>query len=221
MAHDRPVRVAVLTGGHAFDVPGFHDLFRRLPGIVADIQSVGDFAASPRGVRRAYDVVLCYGMLLDTPKDDDQPWYEGKQLTALSELGETHQGLVVLHHALLAYPQWPVWDEIIGIRGRRDIFRFTDACTLRVQIAGPDHPIAAGLAPWEMVDETYVVPEPGADSEVLLTTDHPDSMRALAWVRTYRNARVFCYQSGHGPAAYGNAQFQQVLARGLGWVART
>jgi len=36
----------------------------------------------------------------------------------LEHLGQTAQGIVVLHHALLAYPQWPLWRSIAGIEGR-------------------------------------------------------------------------------------------------------
>ena len=35
---------------------------------------------------------------------------------------------------------------------------------------------------WEMADETYMMDEPGADSEILLTANHPRSIeRAIAW----------------------------------------
>ena len=41
------LRVAVVTGGHAFDVPNFHRLFRQLPGIDAYPQHLEHFASSP------------------------------------------------------------------------------------------------------------------------------------------------------------------------------
>ena len=39
--------------------------------------------------------------------------------TALSELGETQQGIVVWHHALLGHPDWPLWSDLIGIENRQ------------------------------------------------------------------------------------------------------
>jgi type 1 glutamine amidotransferase len=70
-----------------------------------------------------------------------------------------------------------------------------------------------------MVDETYTVNEPGPDSHVLLTTDHPKSMHNIAWTRTFGEARVLCYESGHDAHAFDNPHFRTVLGRGLAWVA--
>lgn len=103
-----PLRVAVVTGGHLFDVPNFHKLFRSLPGIEADIQYIDDFVATPAAVRDQYDVVLFCIMLMPTPPD-------GPVKAAIEHLGTNEQGIVVLHHALLAYSAWPLWSNLVGI----------------------------------------------------------------------------------------------------------
>ena len=212
------IKTAVITGGHAFDVLGFHTLFRGLAGVDAYIQHMDDFAASKEAVRDSYDVVLFYIFLQDSPTDD-RPWYEGKHKTALDHLGETKQGIVVMHHALLAYPQWPVWSEIVGIEDR-SLDHYHHGQTVPVAVANAAHPITQGLRDWEMIDETYEMDDAGAGSEILLTTTHPKSMRTLAWTRTYKNARVFCLESGHDNQTYVNPGFQTVLARGIRWAAR-
>ena len=61
------------------------------------------------------------------------------------------------------------------------------------------------------------MPAPDDDCHVLLTVDHPKSMKHVAWVRTYRNSRVFWYQSGHDYAAYSNPEFSEVLERAIRW----
>jgi type 1 glutamine amidotransferase len=156
-------------------------------------------------------------MLMETPTDDGLPWYAGTPLTALTELGETEQGLVVLHHAILAYPEWPLWSEIVGIADRD--FDYHIGETVQSQIANPDHPITAGIDPWTMVDETYEMPDAGEGSEVLITYDHPKSMKSIAWTRRHRNARVFCYEAGHDDNTYSDESFQEVLRRGILWSA--
>lgn len=217
MASSGSARLAVVTGGHSFDVPAFHHLFRHMDGITAYVQSMDDFASSPRDVRQDYDAVLFYTMLQDGPVDEGLPWYAGNPLTALGELGETEQGIVVLHHALLAYPEWDLWDALTGISGRE--FEYHLDQTVRSEIAQPDHPITRGLEPWGMVDETYEMDEPGPGNDILMTCDHPKSMKAIAWTRMHRNGRVFCYQGGHDSHAYVHTSFQEVLQRGILWSA--
>jgi hypothetical protein len=212
---DSVLRVAVVTGGHSFDVPGFHALFRRVPEAQVCIQHMDDFASSPAAVRDAYDVLLFYTMLREGPSDTGLPWYAGKPLTALGRLGTTPQGIFVLHHALLAYTSWPPWGEMVGLPAPRSTPHMGQ--TIRIAVTGPHHPITAGLSGWEITDETYETAEPGPGSEVLLTTDHPKSMRSLAWTRRFGRSRVFCFQSGHGRDAWENPRFVEVLRRGILW----
>jgi len=40
---DELVKVAVITGGHSYNVQGFHQLFRSLKGIDAYVQHIQDF----------------------------------------------------------------------------------------------------------------------------------------------------------------------------------
>jgi len=223
MADNSPIRVAVVTGGHGYDVPNFHQLFGSLEGIDATIQHIDDFASSTEQVRDGYDAVLFFVMLLETPTEEGQPWYRGKPRTALTHLGKAKQGIVVLHHAVVAYPEWDVWDRLVGIEGRHTDpergFSFHNGETVPVTVADAEHPITHGLSDWEMVDETYVMPDAGADSRVLLTTEHAKSMKTLGWVRQHDNSRVFCLQSGHGPDTWAEVNFREVLRRGIAWSA--
>ena len=209
--------VAVVTGGHSFDVVDFHEFFRGLEGVRAYIQHLDDFAASPEAVRDSYDAVLFYFMPAETPDDEGLPWWVGKPRLAMDHMGETEQGIVVLHHAILAYREWPLWSEIVGIQ--IGSFGSHSGQTLRVDIANALHPITRGLAPWEIVDETYTVQDAGEGSEILLTVDHPNSMRTVAWTRQYRRARVFVDVLGHDNAAWSDPNFAEVLARGIRWAA--
>ena len=63
------------------------------------------------------------------------------------------------------------------------------------------------------------MPDAGGDNHILITTDHPQSMRTLAWTRQFRQSRVFCLQGGDGERAWVNAQFRTLLAHGMRWCA--
>ncbi len=216
---DLPIKTAVITGNHAFDVPAFTRLFRVLPNVNAYIQSLSNFAADAGRVRDWYDVVLFYNFHQGAPASAEEESGLGDRVwKTLERLGETRQGIVVLHHALLAFRDWPFWSDIVGIEERG--FGYHDDQHLEIEVADPSHPITQGIRGWEMVDETYTVNEPEPDCQVLLTTDHPRSMRALAWTHTFKQARVFCYESGHDAKAFDNINFQTVLGRGIAWAAR-
>ena len=107
------IRLAAVTGRHPYDVPGFHRLLGSLEGIDWYLQHIEDFGASPRDVRAAYDVVMFYHFYRDTPCDQGQ-WEQGMK-SAFEDLGTSRQGIFELHHAILAFPEWPLWTALCGI----------------------------------------------------------------------------------------------------------
>ena len=213
---DRP-RVAVVTGGHAFDVPGFHALFRSIEDADCYIQHLEDFVADAGKVRGQYDVVLFYTMPAGEPPAEGEG-YQGRIRSTLEELGATSQGIFVLHHGILTYQEWPFWSELVGMDNREiDGVHFN--LEMRIRVAAPEHPVLRGMEDWDMIDESYVMAEPDEGNDIILTVDHPQSMKAIAWTRTFKQARVFCFQSGHDNQTYVNPQFRHVIARGIQWCA--
>jgi type 1 glutamine amidotransferase len=203
------IKTAVVTGGHAFDVMAFHTLLHSLPEVDPYLQALENLAADTERVLDQYDVFVFYNMHTTTP--------EGKVRATLEQLGQSNQGIVIWHHALLAFPEWKPWSRLVGI-GDRSLQYYHDE-TLDIEIADPGHPITAEMAPWTMVDETYKMANAGDDSHILLTTDHPKSMRTLAWTRQVGQARVFCLESGHDHITFADPNFQTVLGRGIAWTA--
>ncbi len=213
-----PIRLAVVTGGHPYDVLGFHRLFGDLEGVEAYIQHMDDFTSSSDEVRGGYDVVLFYIMLMDTPQDEGAAWYQDKPKTVLESLGQTEQGICILHHAILAYPQWEVWSDIVGVDDRS--FGYHIGENIHVNVTDAEHPITTGLLPWDMIDETYTMVDAGEDSEILLSVEHEKSMKHIAWTRQAGKSRVFCFQSGHDDITWANPDFRKVLHRGIRWCAQ-
>ncbi|MBI1296176.1 hypothetical protein GC175_14575 [bacterium] len=211
------ITLAVVTGAKSHDVIGFHALFRSLHGIDSYIQHIDDFAASPQDVRDSYDAILFYFMMPDAPNDEGQPGYRGKPQSALSRLLQTGQGIVVLHHALLAYPRWPLWSEIVGIPDR-SLASYHHDEQMPLTVVNKEHPITAGLAEWTITDETYKMAAAAAeDNHILLTTDHPENAGTVAWVRQVQKSKVFCLQLGHDRQAWEDDNFRLILKRGIEW----
>ena len=215
---DDSIKVAVVTGGHRFDVPNFHGLFRKMEGVDAYIQSLEDFASPRAEERDFYDVVVFYNMHKEGPTDENRPGWMGRPLSALASWLATGKGIVLLHHAILAFPNWDPWVQMAGVvAGSFESFSHDEV--MRIAVADGDHPITRGISDWEMVDETYLMGEPDADSYMLLTTDHPACMKSIGWTRQYNDTRVFCLQSGHDNQTWKDENFQTVLVRGIQWVS--
>jgi type 1 glutamine amidotransferase len=208
------LKSAVVTGVHQYDVLNLYKLFREMEGVDAYIQNMFDFATDTGAGRESYDVVVFYNMHGDMSGEDMEA---AKTRAAIEGLGETKQGIVLLHHAILAYRDNPIWNAVSGIEDRKFGY-FLDE-TVEYTIENTEHPITKGVNDFQMVDETYAMDDAGEGSTILITTDHPKSMKTIAWTRAYKNARVFCYESGHDNTAYSNENFRRILRSGIFWAA--
>jgi hypothetical protein len=155
-------------------------------------QALDEFSANPSEAGQ-YDVVLFYTMHQIAPNDANRlPWYQKRFFDTLDAL-RPEQGVGVLHHGLVAFPDWPLWSELVGIEDRKQITPHFDQ-TVEVTVADADHPITRGLPPvWTLHDETYVMAEPSPESgnHPLLTTAHTNSMKTLAWTRAFAAGACF------------------------------
>lgn len=212
------IRTAVVTGGHTFDVIGFHRLWRGLAGLDVYIQHLEDFVAAPEATRDSYDVLVFYTHFQEPLVEGVLVGDRGKAPEVFKHLGATSQGIVLLHHGIVAYKNWDFWDKLTGIKGR-DMRAYSHDEQIAVHVADAAHPITAGLEDWTLLDETYDMNDPGADCHPLLTTAHPGSMKTLAWTRQHKQSRVCCIQSGHDAQCWDDASFQRLLLQAIRWCA--
>jgi hypothetical protein len=210
--------VAVVTGGHPFDVMNFHRLMQAVCGAACEpyVQHLEEFATTPLDALRAYRAVIFYFFPLQGPLDG-LPGQAGHPRAAIEAVIAGGAGLLVLHHALLAYPGWDRWDSVVGCSGRAR-FSYHPQQRITVMPTAAVHPITDGQAGWSMSDETYVMPEP--EGTPLLATDHAASMRTIGWTRQCGDSRVVCLQSGHDQESWSAPGLRRFLARGLRWSLR-
>ncbi len=202
------MKIAVVTGEHGFREKDFDAVFKSMEGIDFLREGLDIFVDDPN--QKDYETVVFYNF--------HRPYPTEAQAEAILGLTERGQGIVILHHAILAFPEWEVFSDMCGIADRAD-FDYFPKQRFHVHVSDQKHPITAGLSDWEMGDETYTMKSAGDDSTILLTTDHPDSMEVLGWSREYGKSRVFCLQSGHDNGTYSNPNFREVLHRGIVWCA--
>ncbi len=212
MEHEA-VQAAVLEGQHPYDAVAFHSLFRAMKGIDAYVQSLETWGWDWGGNAAQYDVVLLYNFHKEAPEASEHPIR-----MALERLKSWHKGVVVLHHALWAFPQEPIWSRLAGTETAPDDQFHPDQC-LKVVAMQTAHPIVSGQQDFIIHDESYVMREPNEDCQVLLATAHEKSMKALAWTHMVDEKRVFCMQLGHDRRAWECAPFREILRRGILWSA--
>ncbi len=217
-AADKPaekIKLLVMTGGHGFQPESFFKLFQDNPEITYTSAVENKSAeAWDRDDLLNFDVVLLY---------DFQRELSEAQQAKFHLLLDHGVGLIVLHHALLSYQNWPEYERVAGgkylLDNERTEAGVTPASTyegnvdIDLSVVAKDHPIAAGLHDFKMHDEIYRGVRTTKDIAPLLVAEG----KPAAWTRAEKKSRVFTTILGHG--AYSDPNFQRLLAQAIHWTA--
>jgi len=221
IAADAPkLKVLVVTGGHGFQRDAFFQVFKDNPEITfSEAKHTKDATGYERDDLLSHDVVVLY----DMPKTITEPQKE--KFLSLFKKGS---GVLIMHHALVSYQHWSEYERIIGGRYPEEDGK-SGAVTeqvgwqhdvdVPVVIVAKEHPITKGLKDFLIHDEIYWGFRVGSDVQPLLTTTHPKSGKPLMWTRREGNSRLVYLQLGHGPSAFKDANFRELVARSIKWVA--
>jgi len=207
-----PLRVLVVTGGHGYPT-SFYTLFEQ-PGLVWDHETTNEEAFRRELVSR-YDVLVLYDLSRTLSP-------EGR--ANLQAFAESGKGILVLHHALCSYNDWAWYRELVGANyllqplGDKPVSTYSHDETIPVAVARP-HPITSGVAITEVYDEVYKGMWFAPDVTVLLTTSHPKSDPALAWISAYPKSRVIAIQLGHGRETHEHPGYRTLIRNAILWTA--
>ena len=216
------IRVLVVTGGHDFEPEPFFKLFKDNPEISFHaVEHPNAHTLLKADAAKDYDVLVLYDM--------HQEITEEAKADFIARLKEG-KGLVVLHHAIADYQQWPEYAKIIGARYylekttvngvEKPRSAYKHGMHFTIHVVDPKHPVTRGLKDFPIHDETYNLFDVAKGCDVLLTTDEPESNKVIGWAKTYGKARVVYLQSGHDHFAYENQNYQQILGQAIRWAAR-
>lgn len=250
--------VLVVTRGHAFQRDPFYAMFEDNPDIEwSGVEHPAAQLLFNTQAARHFDCYVLYDMPgIEFKRHGDRkplfhspPAFYRDGLMAMLEQGVP---LVMLHHACAAWPDWSEWAEIVGGRflyqpgPLRGVQRSDSGYRLQVRHrVSPvsDHPITAGLQPFELEDELYLFEVFEEDVEPLLRSDfdfvagqfhsasralqgylndssgweHEPGSNLVGWVKHYRNSPIVYLQCGDGPATYSNPQYRALLANAIRW----
>ena len=214
-------KVLILTGGHDFDVKEFYEMFDALSGIAydkAELPKEMDLLAP--GLEKKYDAIVSYDMN-NFPITD-------AQRANFDKLMQAGMPLIVFHHSIGGYKNWPKYREIAG---GAYLFENLEAdgktwspsdykhdVEMKIAIADKNHPITKGVNDFEILDEAYKDVYVRPDVHVLLTTDNPLATKQVAWVHRYADSPVFTIMLGHDKHAFANESLQKLIKQGIDWL---
>ena len=171
-----PTNILLVTKGHPFDYNGFYAMFDENPELNTTQveQPAAQVMLRPENVA-SYDVVVFYdmwGIPLPGTGDLTPPADYVKSIEALLESGT---GIVMMNHAMVQWPEWPLWREISGstfllmeseLNGKTvpgSGFRGGAGepernATHFLSVVDPSHPVMLGLGDgFEITDEVYLM----------------------------------------------------------------
>jgi type 1 glutamine amidotransferase len=217
----KKIKVVVVTGGHDFEAKPFFSLFEGYDDIEYTKFDLKDGSEIFEDITNwSYDAIVLFNMTQKiTPKRQEN----------FLKLLNKGVGLVTLHHAMGSFQKWEQYQKIIGTKYNlqppegsatsQQASTYKHDMDMKAHIADTKHPITRGLNDFTVRDETYKNCSFEKDNRVFLTTDHPDSDKTVGWVRTYNKAKVCTIQLGHGPQAYADPTFRQLVVRAIRWSA--
>lgn len=216
----KKIKAMIITGGHGYEKKAFYDLFNSISTLTYDTlvqPRANDFIASPAVDK--YDVLIFYDMA-----DSIMP----QQQEAYINLLKKGKAMIFLHHSLVSYQYWPEFIKIVGgqyhthpvvVKGDTLKANYEHDLSMQIKVEDKQHPITKGIRDFEILDEAYGDVEILPTVKPLLSTNHPKSMRYVAWTNHYGNSDVTCIQLGHGPSCYTNPNYRKLIQQAIEWSA--
>jgi uncharacterized protein len=205
----KKIQVLVLWGGHGFPLKPFQEIFASFSDMKCTFVEEKTGGEAFENIDKwPYDAIVMYNF-------EKKPSDKAKE--NFLKLLDRGVGLVVLHHGLHAYKEWPEFKKIAGITSF--VANAKDDVDYTIHIEDPKHPIVKGMKDFAVKDETYMGDKTDPNVHVILTTSEPTNVKEIAWVHTYRKAPVCFLQLGHGPSIYGQKEYREVLGNAVRWSA--
>lgn len=223
-AQEQQLDVLIVTDDRKFNREAFFVMFDSFDNLQwTEIAQSKMMNLIGSGDLKKYDAFVFYDM-------PEKVVLTAEQKQIMKKWFEEGAPAVFLHHSLLSYREWDAFPDIIGGRfynktpfitstGDTIQSEYQHDVRYKVLIEDKEHPITNGMDDFEILDETYKNYVVNDDVELLLTTDHPSSGPAIAWINTYGNSKIVYLINGHNESAYDNPNYRQLLFNAINWVA--
>jgi type 1 glutamine amidotransferase len=224
------IAALILTGhqypGHVWQqtTPALVEALTRDPRIIFDVsEDIEDLAS---------DRIQDYDLLVLNYCNWKAPGLSDAAKAGLVDYLAGGGGLIIIHFANGAFhfslpeagdSDWPeyrnicrrVWDHTPGMSGHDSYGPFI------VEIADPEHPITAGLEPFQTMDELYFRQQGDQPIHVVAQARSgvTGEFEPMAFVYDYERGRVFQTVLGHAAESIRNPGTAELISRAAAWVA--
>lgn len=199
-AQTKKIKVVVLTGQHSYQ----NDFFTKVMDVQPDfdykhVDLPGESEIFEDVSNWNYDVIVFYnsGQKISAKREQN--------LLSLLNKGV---GVVVLHHAVCAYEDFPEFKQIVGskfhgnpetIDGHTYASNYKEPTTVPIVIDDKQSPLMKGFKDTTITDEVYTDMSYVATGSHILahTTNQYIPGKQIIWTRRYSNANVFTITIGH------------------------
>ncbi len=215
-------KILIVTGGHDFEKELFYNVFDKMKGIEYStvVQPEANQVYNSDLIGK-FDAIVFYDMVQDIT---DQ------QKESFINMLNDGKGIVFLHHSLVSYEKWDEFGKIIGGRYHvKPVERNGESIPastyvhdqyMPVAVVDRYHPVTVGIKDFVIRDEAYGSTEVFPFVHPLLTTDHPENGKIIAWTNKYGKSRIVFLQLGHDHQAWENKYFNKLVMNSIKWVSK-
>ena len=214
----QPIKVMLVTGGHAFDTIQFFQMFDALEGMEYEhfVQPKAN-AAIVNGVAENFDVLVFYDM-----------WKTISESEKVAYLNLTKEGkpFLFLHHSLVSYQDWSEFEKILGgkyVERNSKIpvdqqSTFEHDVWVYIDIVN-NHPVTKGFSDLKFFDEVYGNFKVSEKVMPLLKTNHPKSSEVIAWENSFNSSKIVYLQPGHDHRTFETKEYRRLVFQAIKYLA--
>jgi len=137
------------------------------------------------------------------------------QEKALLDFVNGGKAFLPIHAASYCFRNSPAYVALVGAQ-----FQKHGTGEFTAEIVKPDHPIMAGIQPFQVWDETYVHTMHASDRTILMERVDDSGREPWTWTRTQGKGRVFYTAYGHDERVWGHPMFHKLILNALHWAVQ-
>ena len=220
LSQAQSVKIMLVTGGHAFDTIQFFNMFDSLEGIEYEHFSQPNAnAVIAKGEAKKYDVLVFYDMWQNISTAEKNAYIE------LTKLGKP---FLFLHHSLVSYQDWPMFEKMVGGKyiEKNPSIPVEEQSTFEHDVwvyihAANNHKATRGFKNLQFFDEVYGNFHVSDNVIPLLTTTHPKSEPLIGWENIFNSSKIMYLQPGHDYRTFETEDYRQLLSQSIKYLANS